>query len=202
MTFAELKQELFDRLGLTGQETLVARLVNQGKDDLATKKLWFLETSGNAVFETNYTTCQLGTDVGHVIEVLTSLGVPLTQCHRDTFEDLYRSDATTAGAPSVYCIEGTQTTAAIRLGLWPKIAAFSTGTVRHLKRVPDMAVDTAPPEHVPPEYHPIIVDFAVARYREWEGDSPEAAIALRNLAERNLGRLVGETLEDTASDGT
>ena len=76
----------------------------------------------------------------------------------------------------------------------------STGKVRYLKRIADMALDTESPSQIPAEFHHAIVKGAIAKFREWE-DDPRADSA-RSDFEQTLAKLRGLPESDTVDEQT
>ena len=201
MTFLQLKQRVYDLLGLTGESSLVVRLVNEAKDELVTAaKWWWLETSTTQLFTSDTRTYTLGTDVASVVDLFTSTGIPIDFVHRTVYENLYRESATTAANAKVYTVVGGGSSGQPVLSVWPTPGVNSIGTVRYLKRIPDMALDTESPAQIPPEYHFAIVKGAIAKFREWE-DDPRADSA-RSDFEQTLAKLRGLPESDTVDEQT
>jgi len=207
MTFGEMKQAVYDLLGLTNPSnvasdtvTMVERFINQAKDEFVTSaNWWFLESSADLPFTSGSNALAFGTDVSRVLEITKADGAPVRRVHRDDFEALFRNNTAVESAPRYFRIEGTETTAALKGRVWPTPNATSTGEVRYIKRVPDMTTTADVPYHIPPEHHQVLVKIAAARYREWEGH-PSAQGAATD-AERTIAKLRGQTLEDALTDG-
>lgn len=177
LTFGDLVQELEDRLGFTGQATLLKRLVNKGKDRLVSAAKWpFLETGSVLAFANGTTEYSLPQDAQTVVAIYNSSDELLAELHRDTFDEAYRSDTST-GEPSVYVTQGMSQSAYPQIRVWPTPDASYSGTVRYLRRVPNMVLDADIPEHIPPEYHYAIADAAEMEYYSWEGDANMTQIA-------------------------
>ncbi len=198
MTFSDIKQRVYDLLGLTGESTLVGRLVNEAKDELVTAaKWWWLETSTAHLFTANTRSYTLKTDVATVVDMFTSTGNPIEFVHRTTYENMYRESDSTDANPEVYTIEGGGSAGQPVLSVWPTPSANSTATLRYIKRVPDMALDTESPSQIPAEYHFAIVKGAIAKFREWE-DDPRADSARMDFEQtiQKLRGLPGTPVQD------
>lgn len=170
MTFGNLKQRVYDVLGLTDETTMVESIVNEVAQEVATAAPWrFLREKADQAFTTSVTYYTCGTRVAHVIDLHASDGTPLDIVHQDTFDDLYRSDTSTAAAPSVACIEGHESTGscAAAFTVWPSPSALSTGTLWFLRRVAWMTTDADVPE-IPSQWHPVIEEGSIARYAKHE----------------------------------
>ena len=201
MTFSDIKQRVYDLLGLTGESTLVGRLVNEAKDELVTAaKWWWLETTTSHLFTADTRTYTLGTDVSGVIGMFTSTGEPVEFVNRVTYENLYRDSSSTAANPEVYTVEGGGSVGQPVVNVWPTPGENSTGKVRYLKRIADMALDTESPSQIPAEFHHAIVKGAIAKFREWE-DDPRADSA-RSDFEQTLAKLRGLPESDTVDEQT
>jgi hypothetical protein len=188
MTFLEMKQALYDLLGITSETTMIARLINESKDEfVSAKKWWWRETTATQSFITTGKTYVTAAEVGEILEIDDGDGIPLEKVHKQTYIDLYRGDTSTAAKPSVYTIDGTSTPGALTFSVWPVPAAISTGTRRYLRNIPDLTLDTESLQHVPTTHHFAIIKGAEARYREWEND--QSAPVLRQEFQQSIDKL-------------
>lgn len=185
MDFGELKQDLYDRLGLGASTpiastvTMVERLVNQAANRVATSQKWqWLEDDSTTLAMVNGTREYLVDPlVGDITALIDGDGIPLSQVARDTFEDFLRGDSTTAAKPLNFSYDKMDGgTRSLSVSMWPTPNEGSTITVRGFRRVAKMNSDTDVPE-IPDELHYLISDQAVALLREVE-ESPVLEMAM------------------------
>jgi len=189
----------FGELGLTAESVLVARSVNEAAQAVAMAANWReLEKTASITFLASGLTA-LPSWVRDVTAVLNASGVPLDGKDRESFDDLYRGDGTTASDPSVYCVEGLDASGNLQVSTWPVIASTKAGTVKGLRRLTVMAADGDVCE-LPVEMHYLVVDRAVALLREWE--ESEMAQTAQARADSNLGRAMAAKGQDVMSDRT
>lgn len=194
MTFSEIKQAVYDLLGLTSETTMVARFVNEAKDELVgAKEWWWNEWSATQSLASTTRSYTLTTDAEAVRELLTASDGQIEFCDRETYRDLYRYSTATAGFPYVYTIEGSNTDGGITINVWPKPSAASVMTVRYARRIPDVSTDGSTFQHMPATFHFALVKGAAARFRDWEQNF-EAAQALKNDFQKSIEELYAKHL--------
>lgn len=202
MNFGEMKQAVFDMLGVTGEVTMVERFINSSKDRYVEYSKWpHLEVEEDLALTTGVREYTLGTTMGHVLAMFTSAGAEIHgDVHRLTYNELYRGDTSTAANPELYIEQGTNTAGRIKIHTWKTVSEASTAKVRGLVRVPDIASASASVfQHIPVTHHFVVVELAQAEFREWE--ESEQAPAMRAKAERSLAKLAGETPRETLTEG-
>lgn len=201
MNFGQMKQAVYDALGLTGETTMIERFVNSAKDRYVEHTKWpHLEVTQDLALVTGTRGYTLSTTMGHVLNIFTSVGAEINgDVHRITYNQLYRNDLSTAANPEIYIEEGTETTGAIKIHTWKSPSEASTAKVHGLLRVPDADADGSVFHHIPVTHHFVLVDLAVADFREWE--EAEQALAARAKAEQGLAKLSGETPRQTLTEG-
>lgn len=204
MTFLEMKTALYDRLGLTGETALVERLVNEGKDMYVTARKWgHLESSTTQLWTSGTRAYTAIGAVDHITALEGSTGQEVNgDIHMDTYKALYRPDTSTAKTPTVYVEEGATIGAAKNFNVWPSPSENSSGTMRFLVRVPDLATasDSSPFDHIPSNHHFVILGAAEILFAEYEND--QQAVLLRSQWEQDITRLAGETPKEVLRDGT
>lgn len=203
MTFGAIKQAVYDLLGLTGETTMVERLVNSGKDMLVQRYKWpWLEASANQLWTTSQRAYTMSTDVGHIIGLYTSTGTPLDgEVDRKTYDELYRADTSTAANPEVWIEEGATSTGAINIHVWKTPSGNSTGTVRYIKRVPDVSTDGSSFQQIPVTHHFCIAEYAAALFREWEGETEKATMIMAR-ANSHAADLAGDVGRESMQEQT
>lgn len=169
MTFGQIIQRIYDKLGLTAEATMVARMVNETTQEIASAAPWrFLEENTNHLFTTSQAEYTTGTSVANVLFLTASNGSPLDILSQHLFKDLYRADTTgTAAYPYVATLNGMNTLGQQSFRVWPLPAANSTGTMRYLRRVNTMTTDADEPS-IPTQWHQLIVDGALSRFANHE----------------------------------
>jgi len=198
MTFGDMLQALYDRLGLTGETDLAVRLINNGKDRYETARKWpFLETSTTQLFTSGTRTYLAPSNCRHILSIEGPSGLPLdSEVERETYDALYRADTSTATVPTVYREQGTrQTDGSIYFQVWPNPSTNTSGTIRFLQHVPDLSsADTASSYYaIPSAHHFAILEFAEASFHEYE-DSQQAQF-LYSKALDSVNRLAGSDVE-------
>lgn len=183
MTFGEIKQALYDRIGLVGVTPLagtvtkVERVANEALQKVAANVNWEgLRNVWNVTFDVSGITA-LDATVRKVESIANAQGVVLDEKSPDAFEDFYRGDLTAGAHPLVFCVDGFDSSLdKLRISTWPVLSGGSTGKVRGFRRPAKLTSDSAVPE-LPSELHHLIVDEGVARYRELEesGNWPSVA---------------------------
>lgn len=185
MTFGEIKQALYDRVGLQNFTPTAAwivtveRIVNEAANKVASSKkwLWLEDDQTNLTMVSGTKSYLVDPTIADVLELIDQNGAPLSEVSRDTFEDAYRGDTSAAADPTRFTVDGMDgDTRSIKVTVWPEPNEASTVTVRGLRRVAAMTADADVPE-VPDELHHLIVDQAVALIREFE-ESPLAELAM------------------------
>ncbi len=208
MTFGQIKQALFDRLGdqeftpLATTITTVERIVNEAANKVASAKKWYwLEDAQTDITMVDATQSYFVDDsISDILELMDQNGDPLREVARDTFESLFRGDSTAAADPTHFTVDGMEgSTRKIGVSVWPIPNAGSTVTVRGYRRVVAMTADADVPE-IPDELHQLIVDQAVALLREFE-ESPLAELAFQK-ASQGIGMVVGSEQEGQLGDKT
>lgn len=168
MTFGQIIQRVYDKLGLTAETTMVQRMVNEATQEVATAAPWrFLQEEANHLWTSGQAQYTVATSVSHVLQLHASTGWPLDLISQHLFKDLYRGDTSTAGYPYVAALNGMSTAGALSFRVWPTPASNSTGTMRYLRRVATMTTDANEPE-IPSEWHQLIVDGALSRFANHE----------------------------------
>ena len=191
MTFLQLQTECYDRLGAPTPDSattaLVKRMVNSAINEFCTFKNWdWMETSASLSISNATRGYTLASTVGKVVGIHDSNGAPLTEVSRDTYYDMYRGDATT-GSPTHYCVDGADdTNTYVTIQVWPVPTGSATLTVRNRRRLTDLSSDGDIPK-IPPQYHWVLVDLAVARIREFEND--QAWVPLMQQAKAAMGQV-------------
>ena len=206
MTFGEMRQALWDRLGITAEQTLVQRLLNEAKDRYVTAYKWpHLETSEAVTFTSGTRVIPLNTGIGSIIGLYDFIGTMIDgRVARETYDELYRADTSTATAPTVYCEQGSiSTTKAIEVHIWPSPSATTAGTVRGLKRVSDLTTtDTSGTfDFIPTAHHFVLVDMAEQSFHEWEGEESLAQFAMARV-EGGLNKLISLFQAPLGEDST
>lgn len=208
MTFGQIKQALLDRLGnqefseLASTTVTVERIVNEATQKIASAKKWiWLEDAQKSIAMVGGTKSYFIDDtISDLLELIDANGAPLSEVARDTFEDLYRADTSTAANPTRYTVDGMAgTTRKIGITVWPTPSESSTVTIRGNRRVADMSSDSDVPE-IPDELHHLIVDQAIALLREFE-ESPMAEFTMIK-AGQGIGMVVGSEKEGQLGDKT
>lgn len=172
MTFGELKQRVYDKLGLTAEETMVESMVNEALQEVATAAPWrFLMEQEDQLWTSSQTLYTTGARVGYVIELHDSSGNPLDIVDRQLFKDLYRGDTSTAASPSVAFLNGTSSSGTpVSFQVWPTPASNSTGKRLFLRRIAELTTTADVPE-IPTQWQYLIVDGALARFAGHESDT-------------------------------
>ena len=172
MTFLELQTECYDRLRIPTPDAtitaLVKRMVNNATRKASTYRNWpWMETSVSLSISSSTRAYTLGATCGFILNMHDSNGVVLNEVSRDTYFDMYRGDATT-GSPTVFCVDGMDTSNLVTVQVWPVPTGSATLTVRCRRRVADLSSDGDIP-NIPTQYHYALVSLAAAMVREWEG---------------------------------
>lgn len=168
MTFGAIVQRVYDKLGLTAEATMVASMVNETAQEIASAAPWrFLEDTQNHLWTTSQSSYTTGTNVGYVLMLHASTGWPLDIISQHLFKDMYRADTSTSGYPYVATMEGMNTTGQCSFRVWPTPASNSTGTMRYLRRIDTMST-TADVPQIPSQWHQLIVDGALSRFANHE----------------------------------
>lgn len=170
MTFGQIKQAVFDKLGLTSETTLVERMVNETQQEIAASARWgWLESSGTQLFTSGTSLYAMGTDASELLGLQDADGQPLDFVQQDGFMDLYQADTSTATNPTIYTLRGMDTSNNLKFAVWPVPGANTSGTRRYLRRLADMTT-TADVPNMPVELHPVIVAGALTRFAHQEDD--------------------------------
>lgn len=205
MTFGDMMQDLLDRFGITGQVSLIERMVNQAKDDYVTVRKWpHLESSVTQLWTTSARNYTLNSGFSAIVGLEDSDGEPLDgDVGRATYDNLYRADDSTGTAPTVYVEEGSNVSSDVRFHLWPTLTTNSSGLVHGLVRVADLsnATSTQSFQHIPSNHIAVINIRAAALFREWEGDAAAAQI-LDQQYRNKIAVLAGEIQQEKIDDGT
>lgn len=168
MTFGAIVQRVYDKLGLTAEATMVASMVNEAAQEIASAAPWrFLEETQNHLWTTSQSLYTVSTNVGYVLMLHASTGWPLDIVSQHLFKDMYRGDTSTAGYPYVATMDGMNTTGQCTFRVWPTPSANSTGTCRYLRRIDPMST-TADVPQIPTQWHQLIVDGALSRFANHE----------------------------------
>ena len=168
MTFGQIIQRVYDKLGLTAEATMVARMVNEATQEVASAAPWrFLQEETSHLWTTNQAQYTVGTSVSHVLQLHASTGWPLDIVSQHLFKDMYRADTSTSAYPRVATLNGMGTTGNLSFRVWPLPASNSTGAMRYLRRVNVMTTDVDEPS-IPNEWHQLIVDGALSRFANHE----------------------------------
>lgn len=208
MTFGEIKQAVFDRYGAQEFDPSAAliitveRMVNEAANKVASSEKWvWLEDAQTDIDMVDGTKSYFAdATIADILELIDANGSPLSEVARDTFEDLYRGDSTEAAAPTRFCVDGMDgATRAIGVTVWPTPNAASTLTVRGYRRIAKMTADADVPE-IPDELHHLIVDHAIALFREFE-ESPMAELAYVKTGQ-GTGTVVASEQEGQLGDKT
>lgn len=205
MTFGEMRQQLWDRLGITGEQLLVQRCLNRGKDRFITARKWpFLETDAAQVFSTSTRSYTLGTAVEHLVAVEDASGNPVERIDRNAYDELYRNSTSTGTAPKVYAVDGSiSTTQAMRVHVWPSPSALNTGKIHYQVRVSDLGTtDTSNTyDHIPATHHFAVLDYAEAEFMNAR-DMQEKAMLAEQKAAQSVAQLANDLPQPQIEDGT
>lgn len=201
MTFNEMVVAIQDLLGISGGETTKAeRMVNQGKDRYVNAAKWpHLESSASQAFATSTRTYAAPALCESIVGIEDANGDRVLKQERDTYDEIYRSDTSSAAAPSVYIEEGTDPNAIHQFHVWPNPTALSTGKIRFLVRVPALTSTTGTYDHIPEAHHFAILKGAEVEFFEGEGHDNRAALAeqqFNNMVRQLAGDLVMPILSD------
>lgn len=173
MTFGEMRQALWDRLGLTGEQTMIERLINSGKDRFVTAYKWpYLETSTDQLFTSGTRSYTAPTDCRHILSLHGPSGTPLDgDISREEYDLVFRGDTSTATVPTVFREQGAvSTTQRIQFHVWPNPTTNTTGSMRYLTRPADILTTgtNSVYDYIPAAHHFAIVDAAEASFAEYE----------------------------------
>lgn len=187
MNAGQLRQALYDRLGLASPDTMtvtmVTRAINLAKEQIhaecdgvwAQRSIPFRFTPITTQFQLWGPTVSSVSDIKTVIDIEDGIGAPLVELDKAAFEDLYRGDTSTAANAVYWTVDGmVQTTTAyptaLTVSVWPRVAVTTTtGTLRYTSKAVDIAdADSTTVPSIPEEFHYVIVDLALARIYAWE----------------------------------
>ena len=200
---------LFDKLGITaansdsGTVTTLFRLLNQAKDRFVNQQKWsFLESSENQLWTTNQRAYTMAATVGHIVALEQAGGTRLEETERLTYDELHRSVTDTGTAPTRFVEQGTAANSLLRVHVYPKPTTNTTGTVRYLHRVPDIANSgsTASFAHIPENHHHAIVALAEAEFAKFE-DS-DAVQIIEQVGQMEASELAQSLSSPVIDDGT
>lgn len=200
MNAGQLRQELYDRLGVNSPDsmmvTMVTRAINLAKQQIhaeadgtwAERVVPFRFTPLLTQYQLWGPTVSSVSDIRQVLEIEDGVGAPLVEMDKETFEDTFRGDTSTSSNSGYWCVDGMiQTTTAfptaLTVSLWPRIAATTTvGQIRYTAKSVDIAdADSSTVPSVPEEFHYVIVDLALAKIYAWE-DSELASFMAQKAA--------------------
>ena len=208
MTVSEMIVAVADLLGLSGSLTStdaarLARLVNQGKDRVVGAAKWpWLETVTTQLFTSGtrlYTPIVL---MESITAVEDSSGNRVIKVERDTYDEIFRPSTATAAAPTNYVFQGASTMGTHAIHVWPQPSANSSGLLRYIARVADVAVagSTGSFEHIPTGLHHAVVAAAKAEFYKQDGN-----VQLSQASEQQYGdamsTYLGKTVMPVARDG-
>ena len=208
MTVSEMILAVADLMGLSGSltstdATRLTRFVNLGKDRVVGTAKWaWLETSTTQLFTSGtrvYTPLVL---MNSVTGIQDASGNRIIKVERDTYDELYNADTSTAPAPSNYTVKGFSTAGTHSIHVWPEPSANSSGILRYIARVPDVAVagSTGSYDHIPTGLHHAVVVAAKGEFYKQEQN-----VALAQLSEAEyqdaINGYMGKTLSPLAYDG-
>ena len=200
MTFNEMVVALQDHLGITGETTLVERLINQGKDRYVHAGKWpHLESSDTQFWTTDRRAYAAPVLCESLVALEDSSGNRVLRQERDTYDELYRADASDAVEPSVYTEEGTDTDAIHQFHVWPKPSSDTEGKVRFLVRVPDLTSTTGTFDHIPEAHHFAILKAAEIEFHEFEGQMDKAVLSEQQfigMIRQLSGQLIAPVFEE------
>lgn len=190
MTFLEIQTECYDRLRIPTPDAtitaLVKRMVNNAVRKMSTYRNWpWMETSTSLSISNATRAYALSATEAFVLGIHDSSGVPLNEVSRDTYFDMYRGDATT-GSPTVFAVDGMNTSNVLTIQVWPVPTGSATLTVRCRRRVADLSADGDIP-NIPTQYHYALVSLSAAMVREWE--QSEGWLPLMQLAQAELDQI-------------
>ena len=178
MTFNAMVVALQDHLGITGETTLVERLVNQGKDRYVHAGKWpHLESSDTQFWTTDRRTYAAPVLCESIVALEDASGNRVLRQERDTYDELFRRSTAAATEPSMYTEEGADVNALHQFHVWPKPSTNSTGKIRFLVRVPDLTGTTGTYDHIPEEHHFVILKGAEVEFHNQQQQENLAAVA-------------------------
>ena len=206
MNAAEMLLELTDRLGITGTiQTATSdrlyRAINRGKDRLVAAYKWpWLETSTSQLFTSGTRTYNLTTEAKSIVSIEGSTGFPVRKVERDTYDEIHRSDTSTAGLPTVYTQQGYSSGGRIEINVWPNPSANSTGTLRYIGTVLDTTGSNSW-NFVPPTHHKAILAAAEAEYCSKYGLDGKVQMTEAKYQDE-VQRILGWNVGPVARDGS
>lgn len=203
MTFNEMVVAIQDHLGISGGETVLSeRLVNQGKDRYVHAAKWpHLETNTTQLFTTSTRAYAAPSNCESIVSVEDASGNRLLKQERSTYDELHRSDASSAAAPTTYAEEGTDVNAIHQFHVWPNPSAGSSGKIRFLVRVPDLTSTIGTYDHVPEAHHFAILKGAEVEFHQRQGQMNKAALAEQQF-NIMIRQLAGELAMPIIQDGS
>jgi hypothetical protein len=191
MTFNDLKQAVYDIIGVTDTTGITGRIVNEAVNQIRSHRKWpWLEESFDQLLTSDTNEYSLSTTIGAVMFMQTSTGVDIEMVDRHIFRDLYKGSTSTAANPTKACIQGIDSTNALQLIIWPTPSANSTAKLWGERQVADMSTDADVPQ-IPFKYHQVIVKGAVSRYFQRKGGQ-EAQQAEQEFQQALLAMEVAE----------
>lgn len=203
MTFNEMVVAVQDHLGISGgQTTLVEQKLNAGKDRYVHAAKWpHLESSDTQLFSTDIREYAAPVLCESIVGIEDATGNRVVRQERDTYDELYRPDTSTATEPSVYTEEGSDVDAIHQFHVWPKPSGNSSGKIRYLVRVPDLTSTVGTYDHVPEAHHFVILKAAEVEFHKWEGQMDKAALAEQQFRDM-VRQLAGELAMPIVQDGS
>ena len=208
MTVSEMIVAVADLLGLSGSlsstdAARLSRLVNQSKDRVVGAAKWpWLETVTTQLFTSGTRTYTPPVLMNSITAVEDSSGNRVIKVDRDTYDEIFRPSTATAAAPSNYTLQGMSTMGTHAFHVWPQPSANSSGLLRYIARVADVAVagSTGSFEHIPTGLHHAVVAAAKAEFYKQDGNTNLSQLSEQQYADA-MSTYLGKTVMPIAHDG-
>lgn len=201
MTFNEMVAVLQDLLGIANAEqTVIEQAVNAGKDRYVHAVKWpHLESSEVQAFASGTRVFSAPDACESIVGVEDASGNRVTKVERDSWDEIFRPDTSTAAAPTHYSEQGTDPNAIHQFQVWPNPSALSTGKIRFQVRVPDLTSTTGTYDHVPEAHHFAILKAAETEFFQRQGQNSKSALAEQQfqiIVQQLAGDLAMPVLDD------
>ena len=208
MTVSEMIVSLGDLLGLSGSLTStdaarLARLVNLGKDRVVGAAKWpWLETVTTQLFTSGTRTYTPPVLMNSITALEDSSGNRIIRVERDTYDEIFRPSTSTATAPSNYTVQGFSTAGTAAFSVWPQPASNTSGLLRYIARVGDVAVagSAVAYDHIPTGLHHAVVFAAEAEFFKQDNNAQMQQFAEAQYQEA-MNAYLGKTVTPVAQDG-
>lgn len=203
MTFNEMVAVIQDHLGISGGETTVTeQAVNAGKDRYVNAAKWpHLESSEVQAFASGVRVFSAPDACESIVGIEDASGSRITKVERDSWDELFRSDTSTATAPTHYSEQGTDPNAIHQFQVWPNPSALSTGKIRYLVRVPDLTSTDGTYDHIPEAHHFAIIKAAETKFYQRQGQNSKSALAEQQF-QVIIQQLAGDLAMPVLDDGS